>query len=74
MALHLSACPAESGENDSMTNGRPAVARVEDACKIVVGVDGSAASVEALRQAQIFAMPLGAEGSRSAPRISFRRP
>ena len=37
------------------------MARVEDAFKIVVGVDGSAASVEALRQAQRFAMPLGAE-------------
>ncbi|KRE64976.1 universal stress protein UspA [Arthrobacter sp. Soil736] len=37
------------------------MARVDDAFKIVVGVDGSEASVEALRQAQRFAKPLAAE-------------
>ncbi len=37
------------------------MARVEDAMKIVVSVDGSEASIEALRQAQRFAVPLGAE-------------
>lgn len=37
------------------------MARVDDAMKIVVGVDGSEASVEALRQAQRLAVPLGAE-------------
>lgn len=37
------------------------MAKVNDAMKIVVGVDGSEASVEALRQAQRLAVPLGAE-------------
>jgi nucleotide-binding universal stress UspA family protein len=37
------------------------MARLQDAFKIVVGVDGSEASVEALQLAQRFAVPLGAE-------------
>lgn len=39
---------------------RTRLADLEDSMKIVVGVDGSEASAEALREAQRLAVPLGA--------------
>lgn len=48
-------------QDPSWMDWRTAMATGNRAPKIVVGVDGSEASVEALRQAQRLAVPLGAE-------------